>query len=267
MRFRIFFIVVAFLGFSFAGAADSVAAEKLTGRSILEEQNKRHVSDNESGEMAMTLIDRKGKESQRKVKAYHLKKDDKSKILIQFLEPANISGTGLLTWEQTEGKEDDQWLYLPASRAVKRIAGGGKKNQFMGTDLSYEDLQFEDLDRHKYTLMGEETLSGQKCWKIEAVPTENEKKNTGYGKRIMYVDQGNYFQLKIDYYDNSGRHIKTALFEDIRPEKGQMHRPYKVTMTRIRKKTSTIIITTKIDLETPTKDATFTQNYMKRPVK
>ncbi|MDM8541079.1 outer membrane lipoprotein-sorting protein [Desulfococcaceae bacterium HSG9] len=264
MWFRIFLIVAAVWGFSLSGAV----AEELTGRSILEEQEKRHVSDNESGEIDMTLIDRKGKESQRQMRVFHLKKDEQSKILIQFLAPANIKGTGLLTWEQGEGKEDDQWLYLPATRSVKRIAGGGKKNQFMGTDLAYEDLRFEDMDSHKYTLMGEETVAGRKCWKIESVPaTEDEKKTSGYGKRVIWVGQDNYFNQKIDYYDHNGRHVKTTLFEDIRQMKGQLYRPFKVTVKRIRKKTSTILITKKIELDAPKQDVIFTQNYLKRPIK
>jgi len=157
MWLRIVLVVVVALVFSFS---DAFAGE-LTGRSILEEQERRHVSEYEFGEVAMTLIDRNGKESQREIRVYHLERDERSKILIQFLEPANISGTGLLTWEMEGGKEDDQWLYLPAARVVKRIAGGGKKNQFMGTDLAYEDLRVEDLDSHKYTLMGKETVSGR----------------------------------------------------------------------------------------------------------
>ncbi len=264
MWHRIVWVVVVALVFSFSDAV----AEELTGRSILEEQERRHVSEYEFGEVAMTLIDRNGKKSQREIRVYHLERDEKSKILIQFLEPANISGTGLLTWEMEGGKEDDQWLYLPAARVVKRIAGGGKKNQFMGTDLAYEDLRLEDLDSHKYTLMGEETVSGRKCWKIEALPaTEYEKKTSGYGKRIMYVDQGHYFQIKIDFFDHHDRHVKTALFEDIRQVKGQLYRPYNITVDRIRKKTSTIMIRKTVDIDTPRKDVIFTQSYMKRPVK
>lgn len=264
MWFRIFLIVAIFSGLSFP-----VAGAELTGRSILEEQERRHVSGNELSEMDMTLIDRKGKESQRKVRVHHLKKDDQSKILIQFLEPAKIAGVGLLTWEQGKGKEDDQWLYLPASKSVKRIAGGGKKNQFMGTDLAYEDLRFEDLDSHEYKLVGEETVSGKKCWKIEAYPsTEDEKKTSGYGKRIMWVDQEIYFNLKVEFYDHSGRLIKTAVFEDIRKIKDQLYRPYKATVTRVVKKTSTVLVTTKDEVDAGgIQENIFTQTYMKRPIK
>ncbi len=263
MKFRIFLVFTLVLGF-----AITASAGELTGRAILEEQDRRHVSDNELGDLEMTLINRKGKESKRLTRAHHIKKDGQSKILIQFLTPANISGVGLLTWEHGEGKEDDQWLYLPAAKSVKRIAGGGKKNQFMGTDLAYEDLRFEDLDSHEYKLLGEDTVSGRKGWKIEALPsTDEEKQTSGYGKRILWVDQENYFQLKIEFYDHSDRHVKTILFEDNRQMKGLLYRSFKATVERHKKKTTTILVVKKIDVEAKNENLIFTQNYMKRPVK
>jgi len=82
------------------------------------------------------------------------------------------------------------------------------------------------------------------------------------------VDQDQYFQIKIDFYDHHDRHVKTALFEDIRQVKGQLYRPYKVTaVERIRKKTSTILLRKTLDIDTPRNDVLFTQSYMKRPVK
>jgi len=245
-----------------------VMGSELTGRSIIEEQQKRHQSDNEFSEVALTLIDRKGKQKKQKMVIYLLKKDGKSKTLIQYHAPANIKGVGLLTWEQGKDKEDDQWLYMSASRSTKRIAGGSKKNQFMGTDMAFEDMRPENTDVHEYNLIEETSMFSKKCWKIESIPsTKKEKKNSGYGKRIMWVDQSNYFTLKVDYYDHHNRHIKTSVFEDIRPISGKLFRSFKVTWNRIRQKTSTVMDYKKIDLNTVHKAVTFTQNYMKRPVK
>ena len=83
----------------------------------------------------------------------------------------------------------------------------------------------------------------------------------------MWIDQSNYFTLKIDYFDHHDRHIKTSVFEDIRPMTGKLFRSFKVTWSRIRQKTHTVMIYKKIDLDTVHKVVTFTQNYMKRPVK
>ncbi len=245
-----------------------VSAGELTGKNIIEEQQERHTADNEFSEVALTLLDRKGKEKHQKMVIFASKKDGKTRSLIQYLAPPNIRGVGLLTWEQGKDKDDDQWIYMSASRSVKRIAGGSKKNQFMGTDMAFEDMRPENLNTHDYTLVGEESLFNRKCWKIESTPsTKKEKKDSGYGKRVMWVDRSNYFTLKVDYYDHHDRHIKTALFEDVRSVAGRLFRSFKVTWNRIRRKTSTVMMYEKIDLDTRHKNIIFTQNYMKRPVK
>ncbi len=244
------------------------AAGELTGKNIIEEQQNRHIIDHEFSQVNLTLVDRMGKEKHQKLVIYAVKKEGKTKTLIQYHTPAKLHGVGLLTWEQGKDKEDDQWLYLSASRSTKRIAGGSKKNQFMGTDLAFEDMRPENLDAHEYTLVGEENIFNHKCWKIQAIPaTEKEKKISGYGKRIMWVDQSNYFTLKVDFYDLHDRHIKTAVFENVRNLSGQVFRSYTARWQRIRQKTTTIVTYEKIDITTSHKDIIFTKNYMKRPIK
>lgn len=255
-------LMIPVWGFAPAGAED------LTGRQIVEEQQNRHVADNEMAKVALTLIDRKGKEKHQEMVIYTSKKEGKTRSLIQYHAPANIRGVGLLTWEQGEDQDDDQWMYMSASKATKRIAGGSKKNQFMGTDMAFEDMRPENLDTHEYTLKGEEAVDANPCWKIEAVPsTDREKEESGYGKRIMWVDKAHYFTLKVEYFDHHDRHIKTALFEEIKPMGGQLFRSFKVTWKRLSQKTSTIMDYQDIDLETRHTDMMFTKNYMTRPIR
>lgn len=255
------------MGIVLWGASVCMAVD-LTGRQIIEEQQRRHIADNEFSDVTLTLVDRKGKEKRQQMMIYTLKKEGKTKSLIQYLAPANIRGVGLLTWEQGEDREDDQWLYMSASRSFKRIAGGSKKNQFMGTDMSFEDLRAENLAVHEYIRRPDDTIAGQACWVIEAIPsTETEKELSGYGKRELWIDQSNYYAVKVDFYDPHDRHTKTATFEDVRPVKGQLYRSFKVTWDRVRQKTRTIMVYEKIDLDTPNKDGIFTQNYVKRPIR
>jgi len=104
-------------------------AGEFTGRQIIEEQHDRHIADNESSVVNLTLLDRKGKEKHQKMALYTGKKEGKTRTLIQYHAPANIRGVGLLTWEQGKDKDDDQWLYMSAARSTKRIAGGSKHPQ------------------------------------------------------------------------------------------------------------------------------------------
>ncbi|MCK5096906.1 MAG: outer membrane lipoprotein-sorting protein, partial [Desulfobacteraceae bacterium] len=147
MQIKLFWIIVVIC--MWISPVLQVSAEEMTGRSIIKEQQKRHQSDNEFSDVALTLIDRKGKEKNQRMVMYLSKFDGKSKTLIQYHKPANIRGVGLLTWEQGKDKEDDQWLYMSAARSTKRIAGGSKKNQFMGTDMAFEDMRPENTDVHE----------------------------------------------------------------------------------------------------------------------
>jgi len=267
MSWKINLILVSALTVLSWGITPAAAGE-LTGRQIIEEQQDRHGADNEMSTVGLTLIDRKGKEKHQKMVIYTAKKEGKTRSLIQYHAPANIRGVGLLTWEQGDGKDDDQWMYMSASKATKRIAGGSKKNQFMGTDMAFEDMRPENLDTHEYTLTGEEEMAGSACWKIVALPsTDREKKESGYGKRIMWVDKSSYFTLKVDFFDHHSRHIKTAVFEDVKPMGDKLFRSFKVTWNRLRQKTSTVMDYREIDLKKTHKDILFTKNYMKRPIR
>lgn len=112
----------------------------------------------------------------------------------------------------------------------------------MGTDMAFEDMRPENLDTHTYTLTGEDLVFNRKCWIIESAPaSEREKKESGYGLRMMWVDQSNYYTLKVKYYDHHSRHMKTAIFEDIRQLDTKLFSSFKVTWSRIRQKTKTIM--------------------------
>ncbi len=144
---------------------------------------------------------------------------------MKYLKPKNIRDVGLLTWEQEEGKDDDQWLYLPASRQVKRITGGSKKEPFMGSDLAYEDFRPENLDAHEYKLLKEENIDGQDCWVVEAIPsTAKEKKDSGYSKRIFWIRKDIYFSVKTEFYNRRNHLAKNGYYKELENIRGEIWR-------------------------------------------
>ena len=103
----------------------------------MEKVNARDVGERSISEMEMILIDKKGNKRVRKLKTYGLEQGKDSKSLMFFISPADVKNTGFLTYDYDEsGKDDDQWLYLPALRKTKRIASGDKSGSFMGSDLN-----------------------------------------------------------------------------------------------------------------------------------
>ena len=170
----------------------------LSGREIMEKVNARDEGDRSTGEMEMILIDKKGKKRGRKLKTFGRKKDKDTLSLMFFLSPADVKNTGFLTYDYNEsGKDDDQWLYLPALRKTKRIAAGDKSGSFMGSDLNYSDMTTPDLDLYDYTLMKETEVRGNKVWQIKAVPkSKDEAKKSGYSKSVIFIRQDNYVMIR-----------------------------------------------------------------------
>lgn len=238
-----------------------VFAKELSGLEIMKEQKKRHEATTEYENIKMVLIDSSNNKETRDMKRY-AKKGSAGlfKFLARFEGPANIKGTALLTWEQ-EGREDDQWLYLPAyGQKLKRIAGGNKKGYFMGTDFSYEDLRPEKLDDHAYNVMNKDKLDNKDCYVIESLPsTEDEKKTTGYAKRILWVTTDAFVTLKIDFYDHSMKLLKTQTAYDIKPIKGEMMRADKVLMTHHQNKHQTLMGLAERKIDEDIDDSLFTE--------
>ena len=170
----------------------------LNGREIMEKVNARDTGDRSITEMEMILIDKKGKKRVRKLKTYSLEQGKHSKSLMFFISPADVKNTGFLTYDYDEsGKDDDQWLFLPALKKTKRIASGDKSGSFMGSDLNYSDMTSPDLDLYDYTLMKETEVKGQKVWQIKAVPkTKDEAKKSGYSKSVVFIRQDNYVMIR-----------------------------------------------------------------------
>lgn len=166
----------------------------------------------------MTLINATGKESIRELTNQTLEGPLDSKTegdlsLITFLSPADVKGTKLLTHEKLD-RDDDQWLYLPALKRVKRIASKNKSGSFMGSEFSYEDISSQSIEKYTYTGDATKTSCESKskeCWQYERIPTDE---YSGYTKQIVQVDTSDYTVHKIDYYDRKKELLKTALFQN-----------------------------------------------------
>ena len=185
------------------------AADPDSGREIMEQQRKLHRLRDEHVLIQMRLVSKLGSEKLRTLSSYTLMTaNDRHKVLLRFLAPPDIANTGLLVWESGDG-EDDQWLYLPATRKVKRIPASGKKNRFMGTDFAHEDMRPEALGLYTYALVRSEIMDGHDSFVIEARPaTPEHARDSGYSLRTLWVRKDSYVTVKIEYYDKAGRLLK-----------------------------------------------------------
>ena len=179
-------IFISLLLFSFYASAET-AEEK--GLAIAKELKKRTMGFQDyRNNSVMTLKDRNGNVSKRFMRSKNLEvKDDGDKILIIFDQPRDVKGTALLTFtHRTE--DDDQWLYLPALKRVKRISSSNKSGPFMGSEFAYEDITSEEVEKYTYKYIRDETYNDMECFVIERYPVD---KRSGYSKQLVWIDKKN----------------------------------------------------------------------------
>ena len=234
-----------------------------TGLDIVKKAKELHITQDEESHVKMILVDAQGNKKERKIVNYaKTDKSDLNKLLMRFLTPRDVENTALLTWEQ-KGGDDDQWLYLPATGKPKRIASSGKKNRFMGTDFSYEDLRPEPLDSYEYKLVGSENIDGKPCFVIEAFPkTDKEKQDSGYSKRKFWILKDTHFSLKREFYDKTGTLEKIELSLDLKAIGGTLWRANTTEMQDVRKKTKTLLVVDSRKLNQGLSDQLFTEREL-----
>jgi len=186
----------------------------------------------------MILINASGQKSVRDLLMKTLEGKNGDKTISTFLSPADIKGTKVLGHEHV-GRDDDQWLYLPALKRVKRIASRNKSGSFVGSEFSYEDIGNQNYQ--KYTYKGDPetvTFKGMKCYKGARIPKD---KNSGYTKQISWVDTKNFLIRKIEYYDRKRTLLKTAVFSGYKKING-IWRVGKIEMKNHQNDKATILI-------------------------
>lgn len=215
-----------------------VHANELTGRQIMDEASARHDRDIEFEVQKMTLKSADGTvEEVRDMRRYVRKEDGAFKYLMVFDEPAGVAGVALLTWENP-ADSDDQFLYLPSmGKKLKRIADGGKRNYFMGTDFTYEDLVSESRDKFAYERLEDTEFDGKPAYQVEAVVTDAKlKRATGYKSRTLTVLKDSFFIVQTDYFDRSGRPLKVLKALEYGPVEGDMWRASKQELNNSKEK-------------------------------
>ena len=240
----------------------SVTAQ-LTGKQVMEEKKKNHDVDSEVTVNTMLLVDSNGNQEQRTIKTYFKDMgDEETRMLVVFDEPASVRGTAMLTWNHKE-RGNDQWLYLPSQKKLQRIAEGSKKNYFMGTDLTYEDMEKEDIDDYNYTMLDPETLDGQECYVIEAVPIDKEKlRNSGYSKRKLWVRKDIFYTVKAEFYDHRDRHLKTMTNIEMENIEGTIWRTKKAMVDNLNRKHKTLTVINSEEINVKLDDSIFTERFI-----
>jgi len=193
-----------------------------------------------SVELQMVLRNAAGQESTRSLRISTLEKPDESvgdKSLVIFDTPRDIEGTALLSHAKILDP-DDQWLYLPALKRVKRIASANKSGPFVGSEFAFEDFTAIELNKFDYRYVGEERCGDFVCDVLERTPRYE---NSGYTKQVSWVDQVDYQIRKVEFYDRRGDLLKVLELSDYR-NYGGIWRAHRLSMANVQTNKQTDLI-------------------------
>jgi hypothetical protein len=191
-------------------------------------------------ELQMVLRNAAGQESTRSLRIATLEKPDETvgdKSLVVFDTPRDIEGTALLSHAKILDP-DDQWLYLPALKRVKRISSSNKSGPFVGSEFAFEDFTSLELNKFDYTYVGEEPCGDLVCDVLERTPRYE---NSGYTKQVSFVDQVDYQIRKVEFYDRRGDLLKVLELTDYRNYNG-IWRAHKLSMSNVQTNKQTDLI-------------------------
>ncbi len=253
------FLITALLSAPLLAFAET-AEEK--GLAIAVEADRRDTGfEDFTANMVMELRNKQGDVSIRTIRLQTLEvKGDGDKSMSIFDKPADVSGTAFLTFSHAI-KPDEQWLYLPALKRVKRINSKNKSGPFMGSEFAYEDLASQEIEKYTYKYLRDEPLNGVDCFVIERYPAYE---HSGYTRQLVWVNKDKYVAEKIEFYDRKNDLLKTLVNSGYQQYLGQYWRASEMIMENHQTGKSTILKWQNYQFKTGLEDKDFSRNSLKR---
>ncbi|MBT3756323.1 MAG: outer membrane lipoprotein-sorting protein [Candidatus Cloacimonetes bacterium] len=239
----------------------TLSAQGITGLKIIENVYNRPTGLDQEGDLTMSLINSRGDERIREIKQFLKDFGEMEKRIMFFVSPADVRNTSFMNWSYDKaGKGDDQWIYLPALKKVKRISSDSKSDYFMGSDFTYDDLgdRHPSSDTHK--LLREETVEGEDCYVVESVPKEEEYM---YSKTITWIIKDKWIGKKKEFYDEDEDLLKTLSVKGVDKIKDYMVITHS-EMHNVQKDHTTKMELKNVKMDTGISDNKFTERMMKR---
>lgn len=220
-------VIATLLSFNLPSSAVAADATK-RGLDIAQRADARDTGfDDFTADLIMVLENRSGQKTTRVMRSRTLEMDeDGDRSLVVFESPADVTGTAVLTFSH-KSDVDDQWLYLPSIKRVKRIASDNRSGPFMGSEFAYEDLASQEIEKYTYRFIRDETISNIPMHVIERYPTHSK---SGYTKQVVWLDRAELRVLRIDYYDRKGALLKTFSAHGFHEYAGRHWRPATMRM-------------------------------------
>lgn len=254
MKRIIFAIVFQFVFYTLFG--QSAEQKGLQIAKLAEEADKGFKST--TVELNMTLKNKNGQTSERSLlnRTYELTEDG-DKSLITFNSPKDVKGTATLTFTHKESA-DDQWLYLPSIKRVKRISSDNKSGPFVGSEFAYEDLSSQEVEKYTYKFL-------ERNGDLLLVEQDPVDPKSGYTRRLVTYNEAKGYRVeKIEFYDRKNSLLKTLTYSGYKLYKGKFWRAGSLNMVNHQSNKETLLTFSDYNFDANLSEDDFTQVALKR---
>ena len=242
-------------------AARADSAEEAGLKIATDARERQKGFGNFTANLTMTLRNKRGQESQREVRLKVIEiEGDGDRTLFVFDRPRDVRGTAFLVHAHKD-EPDEQWLYLPALKRVKRISSSKQSGSFMGSEFSYEDLSAVEVEKFTHRHLRDEACGDLECAVLERVPLS---KDSGYARQLVWLDREELRTMQIQFFDRRDEHLKTMVVDEYAQYLDRFWRSGKVAMTNHLTGKSTVLRWTDYEFGTDLDEGDFTKTALKR---
>ena len=232
-----------------------------TGEEIIRSVYERDVPEDQTGQLKMILENSRGDQRIREIDQYIKDFGSEEKSIMFFTAPADVRDTSFMNWSyDDDGKDDSQWIYLPALKKIKRISSSSSSDYFMGSDFTYDDLGGRHPSEDRHGLLRTETLKGESCFVVESIPEDSDYM---YSRTVTWISREKNIGLKKEFYDEDGDLLKI-----LTTEKTELMENFwmilKSEMHNVQKNHTTIMEFKDLEINTGLQDRVFTERIMMR---
>lgn len=262
-------IAAALLGVNRANADSSaVSLPAMTADELVDKVNSVASAEQVSRKLRMTMTNKRGKQRVRETVTYRKNEGDNQRSVLFFTAPANVRGTAFLVWDYAKDQgDDDQWLYLPAARKVRRISAADRGDYFLGTDFSYDDIKLdgklEDED-FTFSICASKQKDGTSYYCLQAIAkTGDIGKELGYRKVEMLIDPATWMVMQGEFSDSKDKPIRVLKVLEVENVQGFPTRK-KLSMSNYKTGHSTLLEFTETDYDADIDERLFTKTALER---
>ena len=184
--------------------------------------------------------------------------------IIVFSAPRDIDGTATLTHSKIEPSDDDQWLFLPAVKRVKRISSSNRTGKFVGSEFSFEDLGSQEVDDNTYKWLRDESCPDAPSLTCHVIESYPKNARSGYSKRVTWTDKDEYRQYKTEFYNRRGDLEKVLTASGYTAYLGEYWRPARLDMQNVQTGKSTTLLQSNYKFRTGMSEGDFNAQRLPR---